>query len=104
MTERPNETGTLPRHLVIRLYIAGDAPNSMRARHNLRQIMEHLAVAAYELTVVDALVEPLRVLEEGILVTPTLVRIYPLPQLRIIGDLSDHRAVIDALGLEEWPQ
>jgi hypothetical protein len=49
--------------------------------------------------VVDILREPLLALVEGILVTPTLVRLSP-PVRHIVGDLSDRAIVLCALGLE----
>jgi len=49
--------------------------------------------------VVDILQEPLRALVEGILVTPTLVRLSP-PVRHIVGDLRDRGIVLRALGLE----
>ena len=48
---------------------------------------------------VDILREPLRTLVEGVLVTPTLVRLSP-PLRHIVGDLSDRAIVLRALGLE----
>jgi circadian clock protein KaiB len=53
---------------------------------------------------VDLLQEPLRALSEGILFTPTLVRLSPLPARKIVGDLSDTAGVLLALGLKEAAQ
>ena len=52
------------------------------------------------LRVVDILREPLRALVEGILVTPTLVRLSP-PVRHIVGDLSDRAIVLRALSQDE---
>ncbi len=38
--------------------------------------------------------EPLRALSEAILVTPTVVKLSPLPEQQIIGDLSEEEAVL----------
>jgi circadian clock protein KaiB len=85
--------------LVLRLYVAGAAPHSTRALENLRQICGRHVRGEYELGVVDVLDEPLRALEAGVLVTPTLVRLAPEPVRTLIGDLSEHTLVLDALGL-----
>ena len=52
------------------------------------------------LEVVDLLLEPDRALADGIIVTPTLVRLAPKPELRILGFLSDPARVRAALGLQ----
>ena len=44
--------------------------------------------------------EPERALADGILMTPTLIRLAPLPLRRIIGTLSDARVVLQTLGLD----
>jgi circadian clock protein KaiB len=43
----------------------------------------------------------LRALSDGIIVTPTLVRVLPLPVRQIVGTLSDTDNVIQTLGLTE---
>jgi len=85
--------------LTLRLYVAGDAPNSVEAMANLKAICDScLEPDAYDLEIVDILEEPLRALEDGVLVTPTLLRVLPQP-LSIVGTLEDHRKVRQALGL-----
>lgn len=83
----------------LRLYVAGDATNSAGARANLEAIMRSHGFGRFRLEIVDVLREPERAVEDGVLVTPTLIRIAPRPGVRIIGDLSDAPAVGRALGL-----
>jgi circadian clock protein KaiB len=86
--------------LLLRLYIVDDAPNSVEALANLKAICSRwLEHDAYELEIIDVLVEPMRALEDGVLVTPTLVRTSS-PSVSIVGTLSDHERVSQALGLE----
>jgi circadian clock protein KaiB len=81
------------------LYVANQSPNSVRALANLQAICEeYLEKGCYQLTVVDIMKDPLRALDDGILVTPTLIRL-AAPSVRIIGDLSDREAVVRSLGL-----
>jgi circadian clock protein KaiB len=87
--------------LVLRLYVAGDGPNSTAARANLRRILAPFDAAMYSLEIVDCLREPMRALQDGILVTPTLVRLEPPPERTIVGSLSDTARVVEALGLDE---
>ncbi|MDP9033834.1 MAG: circadian clock KaiB family protein [Myxococcota bacterium] len=84
--------------LRLRLYVAGRAPNSLRAIANAKMICgEHFA-SGHELEIIDLLTHPRRALSDGILVTPTLVRIWPLPVQRVIGNLNDTGEVLMAIG------
>jgi circadian clock protein KaiB len=72
------------------LYVANESPNSVRARANLEAICrEYLVEGRYHLAVIDILKDPLRALDDGILVTPTLIC------------LGDRQAVLSSLGLSE---
>jgi circadian clock protein KaiB len=98
--EREKKGPTQDRCLQLRLYVAGDAPNSVEARANLEAICsQNLEPGTYELEVIDVLEEPLRALDDGILVTPTLVNACSSP-VSIIGTLEDHDRVKQALGLK----
>ena len=57
---------------------------------------EHFG-AIYELEIVDLLLYPKRALADKIIVTPTLLRLFPLPVMRVIGNLSDTHQVLLAL-------
>ena len=83
--------------LRLRLYIAGRAPNSMRALANIKAICDAHFALRHEIEVVDLLEEPLRGLADGIVVTPTLVKLSPLPAQKLIGNLSDTSQVLIAL-------
>ena len=85
--------------LVLRLYVAGEGPNSAAARANLRRLLAALEPTRYALEIIDCLREPMRALQEGVLVTPTLVRLEPEPVQTIIGTLSNGSRVLEALGL-----
>jgi len=85
---------------VFRLYLAAGAPNSVRALANLYAICRKHFPKSYRIEVIDVLKEPLRSLEEA-LVTPTLIKLSPAPPLQIIGDLSDEKETLRALGLPQ---
>lgn len=82
-----------------RLYVAGQTERSRVALANLRSLCENHLESRYELDVIDVAERPDLAEKERILATPVVVRIAPLPQLRVIGDLSDHRLTAAALGL-----
>ena len=47
-------------HLVMRLYVAGDAPNSVAARTNLRRLLASHDPSSHSLEIVDCLRDPMR--------------------------------------------
>ena len=81
------------------LYVAGQTERSQAAEANLRALCESRLPSGYELEVIDAIEQPGLAEEQRILATPTVVRLAPLPQRRVIGDLSDHQRAAYALGL-----
>jgi circadian clock protein KaiB len=86
--------------LLLRLYIAGNAPNSLRAVANVKALCDEHFAARHELEIVDLLKHPKRALADGIIVTPTLLKLSPLPVQRVIGNLSDTDQVLQALASE----
>ena len=96
-----NEADQAKGAYVFRLYLAGGAPNSVRAFANLYAICQKHFPESHRIEVIDVLKEPMRALAEAILVTPTLVKLSPLPEQQIIGDLSEEEEVLRALGLPQ---
>lgn len=84
--------------LVLRLYVAGNAPNSVRAIANIRAFCDEHFTAGHELEVVDLLTSPQRGVADGIIVTPTLIKLSPPPVTRVIGSLSDTQQLLLTLG------
>ncbi|HSM56914.1 MAG TPA: circadian clock KaiB family protein [Candidatus Sulfomarinibacteraceae bacterium] len=82
---------------VLRLYVAGNAPNSQRARANLERINGQYFDHRCQIEIIDVFEQPDLALQEGIIVTPTLLRLAPGPLLHIIGDLSDSERVLATL-------
>jgi len=89
-----------PGQLRVCLYVAGDSPNSAAALRNLRAALAHLATHSALVEIVDVLQHPERAFRDGIMVTPMLVRREPLPERRVLGNLSDRAKLQHALGLE----
>lgn len=86
-----------PQRLVLRLYVAGQAPNSLSAIANLRAICDQYFSATHELEIVDMLADSKRAVLDAVLVTPTLLKLSPLPVRRMIGSLSDTQQVLQTL-------
>lgn len=85
--------------VVMRLYIANNAPNSMQAVANLEAICREHLKDAFKLEIIDVLAYPHRALADGVLVTPSLTKVSPSPITRVVGNLSDKARVLRALGI-----
>jgi len=82
--------------LVLRLYVAGAAPNSVRAIANARALCdEHFPTCKLE--IVDLLLQPKRAAADGIIVTPTLLKLSPRPIQRVVGSLDDRERLLTLL-------
>jgi len=84
---------------VLKLYVAGNTPNSVRALKTLNDILDREFRGVYALKVIDVLKNPQLAEEDKILATPTLSKILPPPVRKIIGDLSDREKVLIGLDL-----
>ena len=84
---------------LLKLYVAGNTANSMRALKTLHDILETEFKGVYALKVIDVLKNPQLAEEDKILATPTLSKILPPPVRKIIGDLSDRERVLIGLDL-----
>ena len=83
-----------------RLYVAGDAQNSAQAVTNLTALCHAYLRDQHTIELVNVFQEPRRALADGILMTPTLVKLAPAPSpRRIVGNLSQTEPVLQALGL-----
>ena len=87
-------------HFKFRLYVAGDAHNSTQAMANLKSLCKAHLPDRHHIEVVNVFREPKRALADGIFMTPTLVKVAPAPDQRIVGTLSQRQPLLDALGLE----
>ena len=84
---------------VLKLYVAGNTSNSVRALKTLKNILEQEFKGVYALKVIDVLKNPQLAEEDKILATPTLSKVLPPPVRKIIGDLSDREKVLVGLDL-----
>ena len=89
--------------LMLRLYVAGRAPNSLKAIANLEAICRQHFKDGYRLEIVDVCEQPRRALDDGILVTPSLAKLAPSPGTKVIGNLNDTPSVLAALGVGRAP-
>lgn len=83
-----------------RLYIAGNAMNSVQAVANLVALCKTYLVQHHEIEIVDVLKKPERALADNIFMTPALVKLTPDPPTQIIGTLAQTESVLNALGMK----
>jgi circadian clock protein KaiB len=82
------------------LFVAGDTHNSAEARTNLTAFCQAYLKDQHTIEVVNVFKEPKRALANGILMTPTLMKLAPKrAPIRIIGTLSQTQPLLQALGL-----
>ncbi len=83
----------------LRLFVAGASINSMRAITNLKLICETYLAGQYSLEVIDVHQQKQYAEQEQIIALPLLIKRLPLPERRLIGDMSDTQKVLSGLGL-----
>lgn len=81
------------------LYVTGMTPRSARAIENVRAFCGRHLQGRHTLRIFDLYQQPALAREEQLVAAPTLVKRTPLPQRRLVGDLSDQERVRAALGL-----
>ena len=85
---------------VLRLFVAGISTNSTRAIINIKAICEKYLKDRYELEIIDIYQLPELAISEEIIVIPILIKQFPLPEERFIGDMSDTKKVLKGLNLK----
>jgi len=85
---------------VLRLYIAGQTPNSIAAVANLKQICEDQLKGKYRIEVIDLLEKPQLAKGDQIVAIPTLVRRLPPPVNKIVGNLSKTERALVGLDIQ----
>jgi circadian clock protein KaiB len=84
---------------VLRLFVTGASSNSVRAISNLKQICERHIKGKYSLEIIDIYQQKSIAEAEQIIALPLLIKTSPLPQRRLIGDMSNTDKVLRGLGL-----
>lgn len=82
------------------LYIAGQTPKSIKALSNIKKYAEEYLEGKYSIEIIDLLVSPQLAEGDQILAVPTLVRRFPEPIRKIIGDLSNEERVLVGLNIK----
>ena len=91
--------GELNFRYVFHLYVTGASPNSSRAITNFKDLCESQLKDEYELNIIDVYQQPQVAQTIDIIALPLLIKKLPLPERRLIGDLSDREKVKKNLGI-----
>ncbi|UFS69970.1 circadian clock KaiB family protein [Geomonas sp. RF6] len=83
---------------ILRLYVSGLTPNSVKAIENVQKICKDHLSGGYQLEVVDIYQQPIFAKEGQIVAAPTLVKELPPPLRKFIGDMSQTERIL--LGLD----
>ncbi len=85
------------RKYIIRLFVSGILQNSVHAIKNINQICNEHLKDNYELEIIDIYQQPELAISEQIIAIPVMIIKYPLPERRIIGDLSNVEKILEIL-------
>jgi circadian clock protein KaiB len=88
----------------LRLFVTGATGKSSKAITNVTQLCERHIAGEYELEIVDIYQQPELARGHEIIAAPTLVRYYPLPPKRIVGELSEGTELLELLQIEVHEQ
>jgi circadian clock protein KaiB len=86
---------------VLRLYITGSTPRSAAAIANIRSLCDEYLHSRYDLEVVDIYQQPAAAAGNQIIAAPTLIKQFPTPVKRMVGDLGDRNRVLVGLDLAD---
>jgi circadian clock protein KaiB len=91
-----------PRY-VLRLYVAGTTPQSVRAIASIKAVCEEHLAGLYSLEVVDIYQQPTLARDRQIVAVPTLIKELPRPLRMLVGDMSNRERVLVGLDIVERP-
>lgn len=91
------------RRYVLCLFVTGMTPHSTQAIANLKHICEKHLAGRYELEVIDLYQQPGLARRDRIVAAPTLIKKWPYPLRRLVGNLSQTDRVLVTLDLCPWP-
>jgi circadian clock protein KaiB len=88
-------------HHLLRLFMAGNGPNSRQALVNLRHLCREHLNGRCTIETIDVVKNFRAAVKDNILITPALILVAPLPRVIVLGNLSNRQNVLLALRLSE---
>jgi circadian clock protein KaiB len=99
--KRKKKSVSEKQHYVLRLYVTGQTPRSLRSIENLQRLCDKHLKDRFSLEVIDIYQQPALAAEGQIIAAPTLIKAMPLPLRRLVGDFSDAQRVVLGLDLKK---
>ncbi len=84
---------------ILCLFVSSKSLNSARAVVNIKAICEKYLKNRYELEIIDIYQHPELAITEQIVALPVLIKKFPVPEIRMVGDLSNTEEVLKGLGI-----
>jgi circadian clock protein KaiB len=84
-------------HYTLRLYVTGASPRSVQAIASVKALCQRHLSDHYDLQVVDLYSDPNYAQSANVIASPTLVKMLPLPERRIVGNLDDSERFLTGL-------
>ncbi|MBE9177968.1 circadian clock KaiB family protein [Oculatella sp. LEGE 06141] len=97
----PRQQAQTAQGYVLRLFVSGHSAATERILQNLHQLLEKSLQQPYTLKVVDIYKHPDLAEADQVAATPTLVKAWPLPVRRMVGDLNDANKILRVLATVE---
>lgn len=88
--------------IVLKLYVVDAAGRSKLLISNLQKLFHETIAEKWTLEVVDVLKDPHLAEKDRIIAVPTLIREYPAPSVRCIGDFTNRERLL--IGLDIVPR
>jgi len=99
-TGKPGKNGAEKKPFYrFQLFVAGNEPNSIKARAVLARLCGARLKGRCEMRIVDVFEDYQAAIDHGVVVVPTLIVEEPPPAKTIVGSLSDEEKVLALLGL-----
>lgn len=90
---------------VLRLFVSGNNSATERTLQTLHHLLEQALVRPYTLKVIDVFQHPDQAEHDHVSATPTLVKVWPRPVRRIVGNLETVDQLLRLLGpLKDWQE
>jgi circadian clock protein KaiB len=89
-----------PKEYILRLYVTGSTPRSLRAIYNLKRFCDEY-LQDYDLQIIDIYETPNAAREAQIIASPTLIKKLPAPSRRFVGDLSNKQKLLTGLEIDQ---
>jgi circadian clock protein KaiB len=94
--EQPRNQG-----YVLRLFVAGHSSSTERILQSLHELLEQSLHQPYTLKVIDVFTNPEQAEADQVSATPTLVKVWPQPMRRIVGELDNVEKLLQVLGAQQ---